>query len=74
MSYTASQARPAACCTPMRKARLLPLLAAAYDVWRQRRALARLDDAALDDIGLSARDAHAEAKRPAWDVPDHWLK
>ena len=50
MSYTASQARPAACCTPMRKARLLPLLAAAYDVWRQRRALARLDDAALSAL------------------------
>ena len=32
-------------------------------LWRQRRALARLDDRALADIGVT---------RPAWDVPTTW--
>nr|WP_319949111.1 DUF1127 domain-containing protein [uncultured Shimia sp.] len=39
---------------------------------RQRKALARLDDAALRDMGLSRQDAALEAKRPAWDVPSTW--
>ena len=47
-------------------------LAAAHAVWRQRRALSRLDDAALKDIGVSRGEAHREARRPAWDVPAHW--
>lgn len=41
---------------------------------RQRRALARLDDAALQDIGLTRREAQSEAERPIWDAPDNWLK
>lgn len=32
-------------------------------VMRQRRALARLDDHLLEDIGVSAHAAHAEAHR-----------
>lgn len=47
-------------------------LRAFLDISRQRRALSRLNDAALADIGLSRLDAIAEAKRPAWDVPGHW--
>ncbi len=31
-----------------------------------RAALARLDTAALEDIGLSARQAHKEANKPFW--------
>jgi uncharacterized protein YjiS (DUF1127 family) len=33
---------------------------------RQRRALLRLDDATLKDIGLSRADAWREAGKPAW--------
>ena len=40
---------------------------------RQRRQLAKLDANALRDIGLSKRAAEDEAKRPLWDVPDHWV-
>ena len=46
----------------------------AHAAWRQRRALARLDDAALQDIGISRAEALTEASRPAWDVPGHWLR
>lgn len=46
--------------------------AAMLALFRQRHALARLDDAALADIGLSRADALAEANRPLWDAPAHW--
>ncbi|WP_433887356.1 DUF1127 domain-containing protein [Pseudomonas vranovensis] len=36
---------------------------------RQRRELARLSDAALDDIGLSRADILREVERPFWDDP-----
>lgn len=36
---------------------------------RQRRDLARLDDAALRDIGVSRRAAKREGARPFWDRP-----
>ncbi|MEO0567416.1 MAG: DUF1127 domain-containing protein [Pseudomonadota bacterium] len=36
--------------------------------FRQRRALSRLDDAALYDIGISRQDAEKEAKRAFWDL------
>ncbi|MDJ0825110.1 MAG: DUF1127 domain-containing protein [Rhodobacter sp.] len=49
-------------------------LLAAEAAWRQRRALARLDEAALRDIGVSQAEATIEAKRPVWDVPAHWLR
>ena len=41
---------------------------------RQRRALAQLDDRALEDIGVTRAEAEKEAKNGFWDVPDHWLK
>jgi len=44
----------------------------AYAAWRQRRVLARLDDAALNDIGITYAQAQAEAAKPVWDVPAHW--
>ncbi len=37
-------------------------------VARQRRVLARLDDVALADIGLTRKEALAEARRPFWDI------
>jgi uncharacterized protein YjiS (DUF1127 family) len=39
---------------------------------RQRAQLARLDDAALRDIGRSRSEALHEARRPLWDVPPTW--
>jgi uncharacterized protein YjiS (DUF1127 family) len=44
-------------------------LARALDVWRQRRALERLDDAALRDIGLTRADVTEESRRPLWSLP-----
>ncbi len=40
--------------------------------WSQRQALNRLDDRALNDIGLTRAEAEAEARRSIWDVPDTW--
>ena len=56
--------------------RLSPLawLRTALALRRQRLHLAALDEAQLRDIGLSADQARAEAKRPVWDVPAHWLR
>ena len=39
---------------------------------RQRKALARLDDAALRDMGLTRADVRTESKRAIWDVPANW--
>ncbi|WP_267964413.1 DUF1127 domain-containing protein, partial [Rhodovulum sulfidophilum] len=33
-----------------------------------------LDDRQLRDIGLTAEQARAEARRSAWDVPQSWLR
>ncbi|PTW51364.1 MULTISPECIES: DUF1127 domain-containing protein [Rhodovulum] len=41
---------------------------------RQRRQLIELDDRQLRDIGLTAEEARAEARRPVWDVPQNWLR
>ncbi|TNE68375.1 MAG: DUF1127 domain-containing protein [Rhodobacteraceae bacterium] len=46
----------------------------AREISRQRRALAALDDALLDDIGLTREEVLAESQRPAWDAPRHWTK
>ncbi len=37
----------------------------------ERAALARLGDAALDDLGLTRAQAAREAARPFWDVSPH---
>ncbi|MCL6283205.1 DUF1127 domain-containing protein [Ruegeria sp. 2012CJ41-6] len=44
----------------------------AWAVWRQRRRLQQLDDAALKDIGINRSEARAEARRPFWDAPETW--
>ncbi|MEM7296200.1 MAG: DUF1127 domain-containing protein, partial [Pseudomonadota bacterium] len=35
---------------------------------------ARLDDAALRDIGLTRDQVVAETSRPLWDVPSPWMR
>lgn len=64
------------CCPAPQKSSqsTLRLLATAMSTYRQRRALARLDDAALKDLGLSRHDAAQEANRPIWDVPAAWRR
>tara|TARA_R110002094_G_scaffold73665_2_gene81479 strand:+ start:399 stop:560 length:162 start_codon:yes stop_codon:yes gene_type:complete len=42
-------------------------------LWRSRQALRDLDDARLQDLGLSASEVSKEAARAPWDVPAHWL-
>lgn len=49
-------------------------IALAYALRRHRRQLARLDGRLLRDIGLSRREAEAEAARPFWDAPGHWYR
>ena len=46
----------------------------AIQLWRSRRALARLDARMLEDLGVSAEAAAAEASRSPWDVPAYWGK
>lgn len=50
----------------------LTRLSTALQVKTQRRTLAQLDDARLEDLGLSFDQARSEAARPFWDVPAHW--
>lgn len=49
-------------------------LSRALALWRQRRALARLDAAALQDIGVTRTAALTEARRPVWDAPANWYR
>ena len=44
-----------------------------FELGRQRRALAGLNDHLLADIGLNRAEATREARRPIWDAPAHWL-
>lgn len=44
-----------------------------FAITGERTALARLDDAALADLGLTRADVAHEAARPPWDVPQHRL-
>lgn len=45
---------------------LLQLLRTMAQRYRQRRALAQLNDAELRDIGLARHEAEAEAQKPFW--------
>ena len=47
-------------------------LDAVISLWRQRRALGRLDERALVEIGVTPAQARAEAARPLWDLPASW--
>lgn len=54
-------------CRPVSTRRFSVLDALA--LYRQRRALARLDADALDDLGITREAAEAESRRPFWDFP-----
>jgi uncharacterized protein YjiS (DUF1127 family) len=43
-------------------------------LYRQRKALSRLQDHLLDDIGIDRARADIEASRPVWDVPRTWMR
>ena len=57
-----------------RRFHLLRRIFHALALSRSRRALARLDDHILRDIGLTRAEAEDEAARPIWDAPPHWRK
>ncbi len=60
-------------CRPVRTSRLAAVKRL-FAVWRQRRALERLDDAALKDLGLTRDQVDREVRRPIWDAPETWLR
>ena len=43
-------------------------------LWKSRRALAKLDDRALTDVGISRAEADREAQMTVWDVPTTWKR
>lgn len=53
---------------------MLTAILRVFALRRQRAALGRMDDSQLRDIGVSRNEAQAEAMRPMWDVPVHWLR
>ncbi len=53
---------------------VLQQLSRLFSVQRSRRHLSRLDNHALQDLGLTPREAAEEADRPIWDVPASWRK
>ena len=60
-------------CTPApRRTYLISGISARLAVWKQCRVLKALSDSALEDIGLTRRQADAEARRTFWDAPDTW--
>ena len=62
------------CITPHRRPNLIAVLRTWISLARQRRDLATLSDAQLDEIGVSAHEAQTEANRPIWDVPANWRR
>jgi uncharacterized protein YjiS (DUF1127 family) len=52
-----------------REARVLNRVWLLLKVWQERRALSRLDDRALHDLGLSHADVEHEVSRSPFDVP-----
>ncbi|QYX56123.1 DUF1127 domain-containing protein [Roseovarius sp. SCSIO 43702] len=53
---------------PMRPRRRTVSVLTRLAILRERRALARLSDRALRDIGISRDAALREARRPFWDI------
>ncbi len=58
---------------PARRRSLWSALGQALTLHRSRRDLRDLDAHILRDIGLTPQEAAAEAARPIWDAPAHWL-
>lgn len=57
---------------PLSLSAILDYVATIRATRRQRQALASLDAAALDDIGITEDQAKTEASRPIWDVTPSW--
>ena len=57
-----------------RRAGMVARIVGAHALWKSRRRLAALDEAALRDLGLTRTEALEEAERPVWNVPAHWLR
>ncbi|WP_306153298.1 DUF1127 domain-containing protein [Roseovarius sp. MMSF_3281] len=58
-------------CAP--RFRRQPLGLRAYvNLWKQRRALARMEDWQKRDLGLSETQIEAERRRAPWDAPANW--
>jgi uncharacterized protein YjiS (DUF1127 family) len=53
---------------------LLGVVLKAYSIWRERQALASLDEHLLNDLGLTRFDVESETKRPVWDAPNRWMR
>ena len=60
------------CATAPSRPTLIAGLVARLVVWKQRRTLKALDDRALEDIGLTRREANLESARTFWDAPETW--
>jgi uncharacterized protein YjiS (DUF1127 family) len=56
----------------IRPARFLRHVLHMVAVTQSRRALGRLDERLLRDIGLTQHEAEVEASRAPWDPPLHW--
>lgn len=54
--------------------RLVVLLVKWGERRRTRRALGKLDDHLVKDIGLTRWMADRESTRPFWEGPDHWRR
>ena len=59
--------------TSPRKSRKQKGVLSYLELRRQRRALACMDTAQLNDLGLTREEAMIEAARPIWDAPNHWM-
>ncbi len=76
MSFSMTTPRRAAStCIPASASRhgARPSLSLMLRVWSERRALAKMDETRLADLGLSPIDAARESARPIWDVPQRSL-
>lgn len=49
-------------------------MSAMISVTRQRRALSALDPHLLRDVGITPAQAAAEAQKPVWNLPAHWIR
>ena len=70
MAYISAETCPA----PARRLSWRQKLSTFASLARSRRALRKLGAQQLADIGISKAQATEEARKPLWDVPDHWLK
>ena len=72
MSFSLSPARTAPHpCARSKQSQLS--FALMIKVWGERRALARMDESRLADLGLSPAKVAQETARPIWDLPHHRL-